>query len=658
MEPATHYSSLCFANGVLYLATRTTFFAITHEANPPAPNGTSGSWPQWRGPNRDNISLEKGLLKEWPEGGPPPSWRVDGIGEGIAAVSIAGGQVYTLGYLEEGEFVTALDQQIGKRLWMTRIGPKVNENPLMRWLGQRSPTVDRDRLYAVTTGGRLVCLHTRNGRELWSKDYPNDFGSKRPSWGICDYPLVDGDNLICTPGSEQASIVALDKRTGKEIWRTVVPDAGRTAYTAMVVAEAGGVRQYVTFLDRALVGLNASDGRLLWTYDKVANRTANSNTPLVLGDRLLAGSGYGTGLALLKLTAQDKSVEANEVYFQRVGVNTFQDSSLVVGDHLFVGENLGVTCLDWKTGQRIWTARSRNGEFTYAEDRLYLRDGAGQVSLAEVSSKAYAAKGSFLIPDAVKTRGATSPVIAGGRLYLRDDNKLLCYDIRTTALDQPPTEPKRIVLAVPAAKPANQSRDRTLRSVFVPTPQDIVEQMLKLAEVKKSDLVYDLGSGDGRIVITAAKTYGCRAIGYELDKELVEQSRAKAEMAGVKSLVTIESKDLFTADLRDADVVAVYLLPQQLEKLLPQLETLKAGTRIVSHQFEIPGHKADRTITLESREDGANHTIFRLDRSTQEGLISDRHSIGFIDLHEGPLLLIHGDSHYLPKPKPRKCRPR
>ncbi len=134
--------------------------------------------------------------------------------------------------------------------------------------------------------------------------------------------------------------------------------------------------------------------------------------------------------------------------------------------------------------------------------------------------------------------------------------------------------------------------------------------MLELAEVKKSDVVFDLGSGDGRIVITAAQTYCCRAIGYELDKELVATSRAKADAAGVKSMATFELKDLFTADLREADVIALYLLPPQLEKLLPQLKTLKPGVRIVSHQFVIPDFPPDKTVKYQSSDDGHQHSIY------------------------------------------------
>ncbi len=603
------YSTPIFANGVLYLATRTMLFAIDGEKEQPDPELTGGSWPQWRGPNRDNVSPEKGLLKEWPEAGPPLLWRVEGIGEGIASVSIADGRIYTLGYFESGEFLTALDQRTAQRVWATRLGPRVNENPLMRWLSQRSPTLDGDRLYAITTGGRLVCLQTRDGHEQWSKNYPDDFGSPQPSWGFCDYPLVDGDKLICTPGGPQASVVALDKLTGKELWRSVVPNGGRSEYAALVVAEVGGFRQYVAFLHNALVGVRATDGQLLWSYNKIANGTANSRTPVVRGDHILTGNGYGTGLALLKLTVQGETVTAEEQYIQKPGLDTFQDNSFVAGDHLYAGIGAALICLDWKSGQKVWGTRCGRAAILTAEDRFYMRNSDGLVMLADISATEYVERGRFQIPDAVRGAAATAPVIAGGRLYLRDDNKLLCYDIRENALKQPPAIPQTVVLKAPAAAPANEPRERTLRSVFVPTPQDVVEKMLELAAVKKTDVVCDLGSGDGRIVISAAKKYGCKAIGYELDKELVDTSRAKAEAAGVKALVTLEAKDLFAADLRDADVIAVYLLPQQLEKLLPQLEKLKPGTRIVSHQFAIPGIAPKEVIQFESLEDSAKHAI-------------------------------------------------
>ncbi len=608
------YTSPCFANGTLYVANRNMLFAITGDKEAESKAAVGGHWPQWRGPNRDNTSPETGLLKEWAEAGPPLVWRVDGLGEGIASVSIADGRIYTLGYFEDGEFLTALDQSTAQRVWATRLGPKVNENPLMRWLSQRSPTLDDDRVYAITSGGRLVCLSTRNGEELWSKNYPADFAAKRPTWGFCDYPLVGGDRLICTPGGPEASIVALDKRTGREIWRSVVPDGGLAAYAAIVATEVGGVRQYVAFLGKALVGVRASDGRPLWRYEKKTNGVANSHTPNVRGDQIVTSNGYGTGMALLKLVPKGEEFEIQEQYANNLSPDAFQDNGVIVGEHFFMSMNWSALfCLDWKTGERVWAERTGGGgkmAITSAEDRLYLRTSDGLVILADASSTAYVERGRFTIPDAVKGVGATYPIIAGGRLYLRDDNKLLCYDLRADSLKQPQPEPLRIVLAPPAGGPLLEPRERILRSVFVPTPQDIVEKMLELAAVKKTDVVYDLGSGDGRIVITAARKYGCKAVGYELDKELVESSRTKADAAGMKSLVTFECKDLFTADLHDADVIAVFLLPQQLEKLLPQLEKMKPGSRFVSHQFEIPGFPADQVVKAESSGDGDQHTVY------------------------------------------------
>ncbi|MEO8496838.1 MAG: PQQ-binding-like beta-propeller repeat protein, partial [Planctomycetota bacterium] len=433
-----------------------------------------------------------------------------------------------------------------------------------------------------------------------------------PTWGFCDYPLVDDDRLICTPGGPETSLVALNKRTGKEIWRSAVPNAGLAAYAALMVTEVGGVRHYVAFLGNALVGVRASDGRPLWRYEKLSNGTANSHTPIVRGDQIVTSNGYGTGLALLKLVAKGEEFEVHEQYINRLSPDAFQDNGVIVGDQLFTGgAGASLMCVDWKSGERVWSARAGSGRLaiTFADDRLYVRTSDGLVILADASRNAYGERGRFAIPDAVKGMGATYPVIAGGRLYLRDDNKLLCYDIREDAFAQPPAKPQSVVLPAPAAAPVNEPRERTLRSVFVPTPQDVVEKMLEMAGTKQTDVVYDLGSGDGRIVITAAKKYGCKSVGYELDKDLVEQSNTKADAAGVKSLVTFEHKDLFTADLRDADVVAVFLLPQQLKKLLPQWEKLKPGARIVSHQFEIPGVKPDQTLTVNSLDDGARHSI-------------------------------------------------
>ena len=244
----------------------------------------------------------------------------------------------------------------------------------------------------------------------------------------------------------------------------------------------------------------------------------------------------------------------------------------------------------------------------YADGHLYVRQADGLMTLVEANPNEYVEKGSFLIPDHEQSIGATHPVIASGRLYLRDNNNLFCYDVRRDAFKRPNREPREIAVPAPAAG-TDHSAESTLRSVFVSTPQDVVEKMLETAAVKKSNVIYDLGSGDGRIVIAAAKKHGCRAVGYEIDPELVKLSRENAVKAGVERLVTIEQTDVFTLDLSPADMIAVYLLPKQLEKLIPQLKKLKPGSCIVSHQFEIPGIKPDKTIEFESDKDGNRHKV-------------------------------------------------
>ena len=223
----------------------------------------AGDWPQWRGPDRSGRSAATGLLQEWPKEGPPLLWKAEGLGTGFAPVSAVGRRLYCLGYRQGDEYVFALDRGTGTEVWATRIGTAVKEAPGMRWLSQRAPTVDGERLYATSAYGDLVCLEADQGKELWRKNYPADFGGKRTSFGYCDYPLVDGDRLICTPGGPTATLAALDKRTGAVIWKAAVPGGDAADYSPVVVAEAGGVRQYVQLLSRGLVGVAAQDGRFM-----------------------------------------------------------------------------------------------------------------------------------------------------------------------------------------------------------------------------------------------------------------------------------------------------------------------------------------------------------------------------------------------------------
>ena len=263
-------------------------------------------WPQFRGPNRDGICSETGLLREWPKDGPKLLWKINGLGKGYSSVAIAGGKLFTMGDRADAGQAKAQRSwpstwQPARKLWATRIGPPHKDGP------RCTPTVDGPRLYAIGTEGDLVCLETATGQVRWRKNFAKDFGGKMMSgWKFSESPLVDAQRSVCTPGGKQATMVALDKQTGEVIWKCAVPDLGPrgrdgAAYASMVVAEIAGVRQYVQLLGRGVVGVEAKTGRFLWGYNAVANNIANIPTPVVRGDYVFCSTAYDTGSALLKI---------------------------------------------------------------------------------------------------------------------------------------------------------------------------------------------------------------------------------------------------------------------------------------------------------------------------------------------------------------------
>ena len=613
-------TSPIFANGILYVASGHTLFAIQEDKVKPkaeeSKEGFHGYWPQWRGPNRDNVSIESGLLKSWPENGPPLSWRVRGLGQGISPVSVAGGRVFTLSEYDTTEFVRALDEQTGNPLWTKELGNIVPQNPSMRWLTQRPPTVDGERVFATGLLGELACLRCSDGALVWRRSYPTEFGGKSGVFGFSDCPIVHQDKLLCTPGGPDASIVALDKATGKTIWKCVVPDAGGTAYSNGVIASLAGKLQFVAFLEKTLVGIDLENGKLLWRKDRVASLFTHPHTPLISGSVLTcifeSPAESDPSIFQIEIVQHDGLFSAREIYSDtpKFHFSKYTDDTIQLADQIFETDIGIFTCFDLKSKLPVWRNRlGSRATVTFAESQFYFHGSDGQISLVEAGLKEPVVKSKFMLPNHESSSATTTPVVAGGHLFIREDDLLFRFDIRENAKDRDRDRPKDITLEIPNAKVARPNRDRPLRSVFVPTPQEIVERMLELARVQAKDVVYDLGSGDGRIVITAAKTYGCRAIGYEIDPQLVALSRSKASEANVGSLVAIEQADLFTAQLGNANVIALYLLPIQLEKLVPQFEKLPIGTRIVSHYFELPGFAADETLTVYSQEDGNEHKL-------------------------------------------------
>jgi outer membrane protein assembly factor BamB len=396
--------------------------------------GGAFDWPQWRGPNRDGLSQETGLLQEWPAAGPPQVWKASGAGTGYSSMAVSGGRIYTLGarsnyrvqrMLGYGtELVMAFDAATGKKLWEVENGSLFSND---RGDGPRStPTVDGNRVYALGASGDLSCLEAATGKKVWSVNLLSTFGGSNPNWGLSESPLVVGDRVLVNAGGPQASLVAFDKRKGSVLWKSQGDGAG---YSSAVVHQVGGVQQAVFFTARRAVGVDVRDGRLLWEYANVSNRVANIATPIVKGDRVFLSSDYGTGAALLKLQPNGGGVTASEVYFTK-DMRNHHASSVLVGDHLYGFSSAILTAMRFDDGTVAWRDRSvGKGSLVYADNRLYLYSENGVVGLAEASPKGYVEKGRFRIEQGSLPTWS-HPVVSNGRLYIRDQDTIYAYDVR------------------------------------------------------------------------------------------------------------------------------------------------------------------------------------------------------------------------------------
>src|SRR5262245_16043978 len=397
----------------------------------PARPGLPGKydWPQWRGPDRTEVSKETGLLQEWPKNGPKLAWRIKGVGEGFSTPSIAAGRVYLMGNVDGKECVLALSETNGKRIWSTALGPATEAGGFH---GPRStPTVDGDLVYALGAAGELACLNTKDGKQLWRKSLEKDFGGQRGGWGYCESILIDGDKLICTPGGRNA-IVALNKKTGGTIWKARVKGDDGAHYSSPIIAEIGGVKQYVQFMSGGVVSVAGEDGKFLWRYDHPNCGTANCSTPLFFEGSVFAAAGYGKGGGLVKISVRDGGFDAKEVYFTKEMKNHHGGMVLIDG-YLYGSDDPGqLTCIEFKTGKLMWQDRGPGkGAVSYADGRLYCRDeGSGRVCLVEANPLSYVEHGRLKQPDRTGHSAWPHPVIANGKLYLRDQDMLFCYDIQ------------------------------------------------------------------------------------------------------------------------------------------------------------------------------------------------------------------------------------
>src|SRR5262245_62038147 len=360
----------------------------------------AADWPQWRGPERSNVSTETGLLKEWPKDGPPLAWKAEGLGAGVAPVSVAGGRVFTTGNRDGDVVCTALSEKDGKKLWSAKLGPAAKESSVSRWLSQTAPTVDGERLYAVTAGGDYVCLATDTGKELWRKGFQKDFDGQKSGWGYCDYPLVDGDRVILTPGGDEAAVVALDKKTGEVIWKCRLPGGDMSAHSVLIAAEIGGVRQYVNHLTKTMIGVAAADGKLLWTYTGLNIRVATTHAPVIDGDSIFYASGYAAGHVLLKVSKMDVGdFKVTEIYKGSGDYVPWLGSPTQVGEQIFINTTKGLSCLARKDGVALWHENVGRCTYTVADGRLYIRAQKGMMTLADADPGGFRKRGEFTPPS-------------------------------------------------------------------------------------------------------------------------------------------------------------------------------------------------------------------------------------------------------------------
>lgn len=381
---------------------------------------TAADWPQWRGPNRDGLSAETGLLTSWPAGGPRVLWRATGLGEGYSSMSVAGGRVFTQGQNSSQEFVLAFDAKTGARVWLTFTGRPFRES---RGNGPRgTPTIDGDRLYAMAADGTLVSLEAATGKVIWSQNVVQKYGGSIIPWGMSESPLIDGSRVIVTPGGRGASVVALNKADGTLVWKGGSDLAG---YASAVAADIGGVRQIITLTNDAALGLRADSGQVLWRYTKVANNTANIATPIVQNGHVFFSTSYDTGAALLRIDARG----ASEVYFTRRMKNHYS-TSVLIGDVLYGFDDSILTAMRFMTGDVLWRHRSvGKGSVIYADKHLYVLSEDGAVALVEASRDQYREVSRFDIPSGRYPTWAP-PVVANGQLYIREQDRLVAFDIQ------------------------------------------------------------------------------------------------------------------------------------------------------------------------------------------------------------------------------------
>lgn len=410
--------------------------ASAQAASAPARAAAAGfDWTQWRGAARDGLSKETGLLKQWPADGPKKLWSFTNAGQGYSSFAVAGGKVFTLGTRDGSEILLALEAANGAELWTAKLGSILGN----KWGdGPRgTPTVDGDRIYALGGDGTLVAVSAKDGREMW-RTTMNSLGSKTPGWGYTESVLVDGRQVVCTPGGSQGTVAAIDKTSGKVLWQSKDWTDG-AHYSSIVSAVINGQPQYVQRSAEAVVGLDAKNGAVLWKQ-AYPGKTAVIPTPIVKGNQVYVTAGYGAGS--MSFTIESGNV-VKMVFDETGGTNKVMKNHhggvILLGDHIYgYSDGVGLVCQDFKTGAEVWSEKRavQKGAISYADGMFYfLEEGSGNVVLIEATPKGYSEKSRFKLNPQTTIRSPqgriwSHPVIANGRLYLRDQDLIHAYALK------------------------------------------------------------------------------------------------------------------------------------------------------------------------------------------------------------------------------------
>jgi outer membrane protein assembly factor BamB len=389
----------------------------------------AADWPQWRGPARDNLSQEKGLLDRWPDGGPPLVWTAKGLGAGYSGISVANGRIYTMGEDKSSSYIRALDEESGKIVWSTKIGAVGGGGG---YAGPRAtPTVDGERVYAVGQYGDLVCAEAKDGKEVWRTNLDTDLHGKMMShWGYAESVLIDGEKLICTPGGEDGTLAALDKSSGKVLWRSK-DFTDRAAYASVIAVNIDDTPTYIVLTGDSVAGISAADGKLLWKATR-NGPTAVIPTPIYADHHVFVTSGYGAGGDCFKISREGNGFKAKKAYHTAdMGVHV--GGVVLVDKYLYGVNERNLLCIELLTGKLKWKDNCvGKGAVTYADGHLYVRSDAtpGDVALVEASPQKYVEKGRFEQPDGSGKQTWPPVVVANGKMYLRDQDALLCYELQ------------------------------------------------------------------------------------------------------------------------------------------------------------------------------------------------------------------------------------